>query len=89
VSAPLTLFAQYVITYVLSAPTESGDHSVDVVRTRSVVAKETSGKLREVCGDSLSADFKNLLDELSSFCQQLRVTNQQQQAAGELIIPND
>ena len=68
ISAPFSLFVQYLITNILSAPSE---HSAVVLpRTRSsqsVVPHQSS----EVNGGTVSSDFKNLLDELSKYCEEI------------------
>jgi hypothetical protein len=75
VSAPLALSVQFLITNVLSQSLRS-DQSKEkppprLRSTRTTVMNDAS-QLSESTGHSVASDFKNLLDELSKYCEQLR-----------------
>jgi hypothetical protein len=90
ISAPFSLLVQYLVTNILCAPNDlsssSSSEDLRFLRTRSVrtmVGIETN-ELREASGMSLSSDFKNLLDELSRYCQEMKATPNLDKTIGSL-----
>jgi hypothetical protein len=89
ISAPFSLLVQYLVTNVLCAPDDlSSASSEDLILPRIRSARSTVGietnELREACGVSLSSDFKNLLDELSRYCEEIKATPTLEKSIGSL-----
>jgi hypothetical protein len=73
--APLTLLVQYLISNILSAPTATASASDRRVlpRPRSVtLLSDQSAEISESIGNCALSNFKNLLDDLERYMDQLR-----------------
>jgi hypothetical protein len=83
ISAPFAMAFQYVIKHLLSREllNEQAAPGHSIARVRSTgVQGANQNHLSELCGDSLSADFKNLMDELKGCYEQLALPEQSSSA---------